>query len=92
MKEFILTILIILFGIKSIYAQSTIDTSSIISNSIKYEILGINLYPKKLNFNSTHYQHKAYFCRLEDKLYNKSGKNIRFRLGNLEYVDILESK
>ncbi len=91
----LLTILLLTFGLSYILvAQEQVDSSLSYKDktNIKYDILGLSIDRKSVDFNTEHYKHKAFFCRLEDQLFNKSGKNIIFRLGNLEYVDILEHK
>lgn len=40
----------------------------------------------------THLLQKAFFCRIEDQIADKSGVNFKFRLGSVQYVDALEGK
>ena len=36
--------------------------------------------------------HQAFFCRVESKIEKKSNVGFRFRLGSLDYVNMLENK
>ena len=81
----------------TLHAQIVSDTAKIKTfpkeyKDIKYDILGLKMSKSSLDFNSDKYKYKAFFCRMEDVLYKKTGKNFRFRLGNLDYVNILEHK
>lgn len=38
------------------------------------------------------FKHAAFFCKMEDKLYKRSGKNVKFNLGLNSYVNYLEGK
>ena len=39
-----------------------------------------------------HFEKKPFFCALEDRIEKRSAVPFRFRLGSLDYVNILENK
>ena len=47
---------------------------------------------QKSGMTLTGYQHKAFFCKLEDKIYKKTGTNLKMNLGSNTYVNYLEGK
>lgn len=44
-----------------------------------------------LHFNSK-FDHHPFFCRQEEKIYQHTGVNIKFRLGNYDYTQWMERK
>jgi hypothetical protein len=42
--------------------------------------------------NIPEFKHSAFFCRMEERVYKKSGRNIKFNLGLNSYVNYLEGK
>ncbi len=93
----ILIICVCFIGLnESIHAQ--FSNNIIIKDTIDHLPLRTQILNQRLNvnqgydFNNSHYRYKAFFCRLEDKMFKKTKKNIRFRLGSLDYVNKLESK
>lgn len=75
------------------YSNNSNIIDSTYSLPIRMQIIDYKLNQNsKFDFNNSHYQYKAFFCRLEDKMFKKTNKNIRFRLGSVDYVNKLESK
>lgn len=81
---FLFSILIISIA----YSQDSLSLSRSFKPDLRIDTTKI----ANLNFNNFNVNKLPFFCKLEELWSQSSGMNVRFRIGNLEYVDKLEGK